>query len=342
MSQDWAYEQAAKTFRELLNQGENGKLEYMIRSALSITYAKMAGRRPKERESLINESLKEADKVIEDIETLRRKDKRFQKNVHAFREALANVVASKGFAYMASKNYDQAIRYFKEAVEINPMSLSTMLGLGEAYSRNNLKDEALDTFRRTVIQAPLSGYTNYRLGNLYRELGNHDESINVLKRAPRYAYARLTLGKIYLEDEEFEKALEEFRQASQLNSHLSEAWVNIAWTILQTEETTLIKEALRAARRSLQLEKNEKQLWHRHAILAYCLYRSKKKEQALTEAKKAVERGPEQAQAHYYLALAQSGLGQYENARQSIERVKALDKKGDWDLKATQLLYQLK
>ena len=187
----------------------------------------------------------------------------------------------------------------------------------------------------------MSGYINYRLGNIYRDLGEHDEAINTLKRASQHAHARLTLGKIYLEDEDFEAALEEFRQAAQLNSRLSEAWVNIAWTILQTEDPTLIKEALRAARRSLQLEKNEKQLWHRHAILALCLYQSKKHELALNEAKKAVELGSNQAQAHYYLALAQYGLRQFPNAKQSIEKVMALDKRGNWSTKAVQLLNQL-
>jgi tetratricopeptide (TPR) repeat protein len=338
MSQDWAYEQATKIFRELLSQEEGKQLELLIRSAMSVTYAKMARRLPKERERLINESLVEADKVIAAAESLKRKN---GKNIHTFKEALANAVASKGFVCMASENYEQAIQYFKGSVEINPGSISNRLGLGEAYSLNNLKDEALDTFRRTAIQSPLSGYTNYRLGNLYRELGKHDEAINVLKRSPRYAYARLTLAKIYLEGEEFEEALEEFRQAAQLNNHLSEAWVNIAWTILQLERPSLNNEALRAARRSLQLEKNEKQLWHRHTILAFCLYQSNKNEQALAEAKKAVKLGAKQAQAHYCLALAQYGLGQYANARQSVESVMALDKKGNWTPKAVQLLNQL-
>lgn len=316
-------------------------MKLLIRSALAITYAKMAERQPKEREFLANKSLEEADHVIKDIETSLGKNKKANIESHSTRDALANAFASKGFAFMAVGKYEQAIECFKESVRTRPGSLSNMLGLGEAYYRNNLKDEAMDTFRKAATHSPLSGYTQYRLGNLYREIGKRDEAIDVLKRASHHAYARLTLGKIYLEDEEFEDALEEFRQAVHLNSHLSEAWVNIAWTIIQMEEPSLFKEALKAARRSLQQEKNEKQRWHRHAIVAICLSKLEKNELALIQASKAVELGPRQAQAYYYLALIQHKLGQFENARQSIDKVIDLDKKGDWKLHAVQLLNRL-
>jgi tetratricopeptide (TPR) repeat protein len=342
LSQDWAYELAAKNFQELLKQDESKPLEHLIRSALSMTYAKMARRRSKERESLVNDAVAQADKVIAEIELLTKNRKKSETNAQMLQEALANAVASKGFACMASENYQQSIKYFQESVQLSPRNISNKLGLAEVYSLNNLKDEAVDTLKTTSIQAPLSGYTNYRLGNLYRELGKYDEAIEVLKRAPRYAYARLVLGKIYLEQEEFESALEEFRQAVQLNSHLSEAWVNIAWTILQMEDPTLMKEALSAARRSLQLEKNKNQIWHRHAIIALCLHQSKKKELALSAAQKAVEHGPKQAQAYYYLALTQAELEQIEHAQKSVEKVRELDKKGNWMLQAAQLLKQLK
>jgi tetratricopeptide (TPR) repeat protein len=103
-----------------------------------------------------------------------------------------------------------------------------------------------------------------------------------------------------------------------------------------------MKEALSAARRSLQLEKNKNQIWHRHAIIALCLHQSKKKELALSAAQKAVEHGPKQAQAYYYLALTQAELEQIEHAQKSVEKVRELDKKGNWMLQAAQLLKQLK
>lgn len=340
LSQDWAYEQAAKVFQELLRTGENGQLDHLIRSTLSTTYAKMAMRRPKEKEALVSQSLAEADKALEDIESRRRKSKGFEKT-HAFKETMANTLAAKGFAYMVSEKYEQAIEYFKESIRAHPGSLSSMLGLGEAYFRSGRKDEALNTFKKAAVQSPMSGYTSYRLGNIYREMGEHEKAIDALQRAPAHAYARLTLGKIYLEDEELEKALDEFRQATCLNSHLSEAWVNTAWTILQMDNEALLKEALAAARRSLQMEKNEKQLWHRHAVLAFCLLKAGKDELAVKEAYKAVELGINQAQAHYYLALAQYRLGQHTKARQSIQKTIDLDTKGNWTPKAVKLLEEL-
>ncbi len=339
ISQDWAYEQAVEVFKQLLNSNDK-LLALLTQSALTITYAKMAGRGSENKSSLVNQSLAEADNVLEKIESLKRKDKNLAA-IRIFNETAANVFAAKGYAYIASEEFEQAIEYFKQALKLHTGNITSILGLGEAYLRMGQSDEALATFKKAATQSPMSGYINYRLGNLYRELGEHDEAINVLKRASQHAHARLTLGKIYLEDEEFEKALDEFRQAVHINSHLSEGWVNIAWTILQMENKDLLKEAVKAARHSLQLEKNEKQKWHRHAILAFGLIKTDKASQAALEAMKAVELAPNQPQAHYYLALAQNKLGQNAKARDSLQRAMELDRKGFWVSSAVDLLNEL-
>jgi tetratricopeptide (TPR) repeat protein len=340
LSQDWAYEQAVKVFQDLLTKVKNDQLDQLIRGTLSTTYAKMALRHPKEKKTLVRQSLDEADRVLEDIEVYRRKRKGFEKT-HDYEETKANALAAKGFAHMALEKYKQAIEYFQQAVRTHPASPSCLLGLGEAYFRSGDKDKALDSFKKAAVQSPLSGYTNYRLGKLYREMGEHEKAIETLQRASVHAYARLTLGKIYLEDEELEKALDEFRQATCLNSRLSEAWASIAWTILQMNNDALLTEALAAARHSLQFEKNEKQLWHRHSILAACLLNAGKDELANKEANKAVELSPNRAQAYYYLALAQYRLEQYTTARQSIQKTIDLDKTNDWKTKAVKLLQEL-
>ena len=217
-----------------------------------MTYAKMAGRQPEDKKSLTNQALAEADNVLEEIETLKRKNRGLDR-VYAFKEIAANALAAKGYACAATQEFEPAIDYFKQALKLHPGNSFIVLGLGEAYLHMGRSDEALASFKKASIQSPMSGYINYRLGNLYKELGARDEAINVLKRASQHANARLTLGKIYLEDEEFEKALEEFREATYINNHLSEAWINIAWTILQMENKELLKEAVAAARRSLDI-----------------------------------------------------------------------------------------
>ena len=47
---------------------ENKQLSLLIQSALAITYAKMAERRPGEKKGLVSQSLTEADKILEEIE----------------------------------------------------------------------------------------------------------------------------------------------------------------------------------------------------------------------------------------------------------------------------------
>ena len=75
MSQDWAYDQSVKIFKELLVRNENKLLSLLIQSALAMTYAKMAERRPGEKINLVNQSLAQADEVLEEIESPKKRSK---------------------------------------------------------------------------------------------------------------------------------------------------------------------------------------------------------------------------------------------------------------------------
>ncbi len=97
MSQDWAYEQSIKVFKELLSKNDNNNenLSLLAQSSLAMTYAKTSERNHKERKKLVNQSLAEADKVLEKINFLKKRNKGFGQT-RIFKEIAANALAAKG------------------------------------------------------------------------------------------------------------------------------------------------------------------------------------------------------------------------------------------------------
>lgn len=328
LGQDWAYERAVETFQSLIdseNIPEN--VDILARSSLIATYAKMAARNPRQRNELVNKVFFNAKQILEETEQS---------------EVVAEVFSAKGYASIALQQWDEAKTSFNEAIKHNPYHVTGLIGLGESLYHLGLHEEALGTLRQAAILSPSGEYTHYRIGKLYWEMKDFDKAIDAYQKAPNLAVARLALGKIYLlEYEQLPEALEEFRIATKLNSRLSDAWVNIAWTILELDNISLFSEAEAAARRALQLEKNEKQIWHRRAVLSLCLLRRGKTELAYKEALESVKLNPKHAQAHYSLASCQIEMERITDALESLRKVIDLDRGDFWRLKAETLLQAL-
>lgn len=322
LSQAWSYKRAVEVLTDLVQSSKSLELSYLSRSALAIVYSRM-----------ISESNKEYyELAMIEVSTLK-SSSRISARV------LASAFAAEGFCQMASNSIDDAIESFLQAQKLDPKNSAYYIGLGTAYLRKDLKDNAIDVFKRAEVYSPFNLYTSYKLGNIYRELGDHENAIQSYKRADGFALAHLMLGKMFLEARDYDNALSEFRLAVSHNKKLIDGWINISWTICEmaSEDENLLHEAETSARRALQLERKQNQLWHRHAVLSRVLLLRNKLSGALSEANEAVKLGPGQAQSHFYLALAQFKNSQPSKALQSAHKVIELDA-NEWGAKAKDLV----
>ncbi len=322
--QDWAYKHAVEVFQTLINSRQTpSDIVLLARSSRITALAKMAGRDPKHLKELTSQVLLEANSIL---------DKTIPEDVKS------DLFLAKGYAFLALKQFQDAQSSFEQAVKYNQNNITSLIGLGETYYRLDRREDALSTLQQAARLAPAEGYVHYRLGDLYRQMKETERAVELFRKAPNLPLARLVLGKILQEDGAFWEALGEFRAATTLNSHLSDAWENVAWTILELEQDDLLTEAEIAARRSVQTEKDQSRLWHRRTILSLCLSRQGKYELALKEARSAMLLKPEQAQANWALGYAQYQLGMLPAARESLQNVLILDKDGQWRTKAERLL----
>lgn len=304
LSQEWAYRRSIEFFLKLIKDTKNNEVNDMARSALAVAYAKLAERDKENQNTLIQMASHEIQTIKE--------------SRSASQEVRAAALSAEGYCNLIVGNVDCAIQCFTESTKLDARNISAQIGLGNVYLKTGQKENALKAFATAEKLSPLSGYPSYKMGSIYQDIGEIDQAMLAYERSAHFPLSSLALGKIYLQQEEYERALEYFRQSVAHNKKLSDGWANIAWTIceMETNDITLIKEAEESAHRALQVEQNQPQLWHRHCILSRVYLLSKKTQKALSEAKKAVELSP-QSQSYYFLALAEKELGN----KESVENI---------------------
>jgi tetratricopeptide (TPR) repeat protein len=335
LGQDWAYEHAIEAFQKVLRElalahtSTLVEIRELAQGSLACTYAKLANRKRQQKDLFCDLAFAQTRQLLE--------------NPSTNKVARALAFTSNGLAYMSQDQYDQAIDSFREALEFDH-NITAQLGIGEAYLKSGKREEAMDAYQKANQMTTNGGYAAYRLGNLFREINNRELAVEAYKRASALSVARLALGKIYLEDNELESALQEFRSAVQINRKNSEAWVNIAWTILemQNADEQLIQEGVQTARRSVQIDRGNTNEWHRRTILALSLIAAQKPEQALREAKLGLDLAPDKAQTKFCVALCEFHLGRGNEAKNILLEILQSEERGLWRTKSERLMQELK
>jgi tetratricopeptide (TPR) repeat protein len=118
-------------------------------------------------------------------------------------------------------------------------------------------------------------------------------------------------------DRDFVTAEREFKSAIDLN-HDAYTYFSYGWLLSQQGRH---EEAVNALQQAVELDPRSPAM---HTDLGWWLYGSRKYEQAIAKANKALEIFDQHPEAYWLLAAAESALGQHKKAIRSFERYEAL------------------
>lgn len=105
-----------------------------------------------------------------------------------------------GLTYLAEKKYDLAVEALKKAISLNPKGATAQVNLGIAYIQTHRYQEAVDQLKTADNANPGNVEIMYNLGFAYEKMQKYQEAANQYQSAlqydPKYAEAKQGLQRV--------------------------------------------------------------------------------------------------------------------------------------------------
>jgi tetratricopeptide (TPR) repeat protein len=129
---------------------------------------------------------------------------------------------NQGITQNSTKNYEEAVEFFKKAVAVEPTYAKGHVNLGVAYSMLNDNDKALAAFEEAVRVDPSSVEAWENLGITYQTMSEYAKAreafAKVVELDPEYVNGKFALADMYFNEGNYEKALEFYEETAEAKS----------------------------------------------------------------------------------------------------------------------------
>ena len=149
-------------------------------------------------------------------------------------------------SYLKLEKTDKAIETYQAAIQRNPDNDSLRTSLGQLFYSEERYEESAEQYRGAVQINP-SAINRYSYGEALLKVDNYSEAeyqFNQVKRLDPNSYAGdYGLGKRFAQDEQYDKAIEHFERALDLQSDFYDALAEIGYTYADMGEIEKAREA---------------------------------------------------------------------------------------------------
>ena len=143
----------------------------------------------------------------------------------------AETCFSRGLTYYDQGRWQEAIKAFEKAAEVEPDYQLAYFALGITYSRLEFWEKALVSFGKAIALRPYHAESYLGLGVAYTVLGRDNDALEVCKKAaqikPEYAEAHYALALIYLKLGNKASALEQWGVLHKLNRAMADEVIRL-------------------------------------------------------------------------------------------------------------------
>ena len=163
-----------------------------------------------------------------------------------------------GASYSEIKKYDQALRYYEEAIFLNSKDEMIWNDIGNTQRELGLLENSLKSFKNAIKLNKKCEIAHNNIANSYRTLGDTKNAIKHYKKAiiinPSVDLFHHNLGQVYLELKKFKLALASFKQSVCLKPNFDNQ-LNLAELLLR--ENCDPQKALPILEQALLLKPND-------------------------------------------------------------------------------------
>jgi tetratricopeptide (TPR) repeat protein len=158
---------------------------------------------------------------------------------------------------MAAKNYDEAIRLFKEAAEKDPTQHVIFANLADAYSQSKKYDDATAAYNKAIELKPDEAAYYNNLGIVLANANKIDEATQKLQKAAELnpagaGQSYYNLGAVLTNKGKTKEASDAFKKAIELNPTMAQAYYQLGISYFGSPDT--IPQAIPALEKFLSLQ----------------------------------------------------------------------------------------
>jgi tetratricopeptide (TPR) repeat protein len=216
---------------------------------------------------------------------------------------------------------DEAMAQYRKALEINPAHESARLNLALMLTITEHFDEAVSQFKEILETNPNNYQAHYGLGYALSLQGRIEESVSHYRKSleikPDFEPAQNKLGNWLLEQGEADEAEALFRRAVASNPDNAKVWLGLAVVLTSKGKS---REAVPYFEKSLKIEPEDATA---HYYFGKALADQARFSEAISHYEKAVEIDATNYLAYYQLGIILASLGRTEEAvgnfRQALE-----------------------
>jgi cytochrome c-type biogenesis protein CcmH/NrfG len=155
-----------------------------------------------------------------------------------------------GGIYLQEMDFDRAGEQFKKIIKIRPQMIQAYNALGMCYLNQGKNAEAVAIWEKAMEIDPENKAARDLIDRVKRTEGRAKERRKLeilLEKNPNLSQAWFDLGKIYLEEKLYDRAISAFEKASQLESDRADYLYRLGYTYHRTRNYAKAETALKAA-----------------------------------------------------------------------------------------------
>ena len=234
-------------------------------------------------------------------------------------------IIAEGANYLKQGSYEDAVKTFKKALELNPNSIDAHIGLVETYLITGANEDVKAQAQKVIQIEPNNAKPYYYLGVVYTKEKKHNESIEVFKKAleldSNYMVAYVELANSYANVGKFVEARDLLSKAIQIQPN--NASLHYSMGVIYSRAGRINDDVTLAAyKKAVAIDPNHIDARYR---LATIYFNRGNYPEAEPELLKVIELQPQHDRAHFFLAYIYKSQGKDDAAIAEYKKTLAMN-----------------